>query len=202
MNALRRRPSRSPRTPHTAQLTLVFRYANECIPHASRGRPPEASRRRPVVPASQRAKILLTADIPPPIPARPGTTKTGLSRRRSRVRVPSARTLRRCTHSSRASSSAVSEGAFAAEYAAAAARGVFDATVACPQPGPRSRVIQSGHRRCLPKRARPRPGRTNKQRVTPPRPIWCERAAIPARGFRYAAHQGRHGPSGRATPFA
>jgi hypothetical protein len=44
-------------------------------------------------------------------------------------------------------------------------------------------VVQSAHRRCLPKRARPRPGRTNKQRVTPPRPIWCERAAIPARGL-------------------
>jgi hypothetical protein len=62
------------------------------IPRTSRRRSPENPRPPPEIPATRRAKNPLSPVIQL-IPAQPGTTKTGLSRRRSRVRVPSLPSL-------------------------------------------------------------------------------------------------------------
>jgi hypothetical protein len=80
------RPARG----ETASRThpIVYYYANE----PSRAHPAGACRKLPQAPGNPRKATVGKPCSPrqsPPIPAQPGTTKTGLSRRRSRVRVPS-----------------------------------------------------------------------------------------------------------------
>ena len=82
-----RQPRRESR-PHPAQIPLVSQRDNG----ASRAHPAGGRRRLPQAPAEPRKARLgkpCSRLKAPPIPAQPGTTKTGLSRRRSRVRVPS-----------------------------------------------------------------------------------------------------------------
>ena len=89
----RRRPLASRRTPRPVQLRLVFSYGND----ASRTFPAGGRRNLPPIPANPRnARVERPCSRRkfPPIPAQPGSTMTGLSRRSSRVRVPSLPSLK------------------------------------------------------------------------------------------------------------
>jgi hypothetical protein len=74
---------RVPSAPASSQL------GQRRIPHKSRGRPPEAPA-HPANPRNARVERPCSRRKSPPIPARPASAMTGLSRRRSRVRVPVA----------------------------------------------------------------------------------------------------------------
>jgi hypothetical protein len=78
--------------PDPAQIPFVSLGDNG----ASRAHPAGGRRRLPQAPAEPRKGTVGKPCSPrqsPPIPAQTGTTKTGLSRRRSRVRVPSLLSL-------------------------------------------------------------------------------------------------------------
>ena len=86
-DALRRPPS-----PRVERFVLHgsagFQLRQRCIPHISRRSPPEPPAHARESLYRKGRKTLLTGESPP-IPAQPASAKTGLSRRRSRVRVPS-----------------------------------------------------------------------------------------------------------------
>jgi len=77
---------RVPSAPASSQL------GQRRIPHKSRGRPPEVPAHPRESPQCEGRKALLMAKSLP-IPARPAGAMTGLSRQRSRVRVPSLPSL-------------------------------------------------------------------------------------------------------------
>src|SRR6266702_1973998 len=87
-DARRRRLFATAQAPRTAQLSLVVSEDN----HTSRAHPAGGRRKPPPTPANPRNASVEKARSQgesPPIPAQAGCAMTGLSRRRSRVRVPS-----------------------------------------------------------------------------------------------------------------
>jgi hypothetical protein len=80
------RPRRCPRMPQPSRASPTKTTSDPArIPREVAG----SLSRRPVIPASQVPKKSCSWQKSPPTPAQPGSAKTGLSRRRSRVRVPS-----------------------------------------------------------------------------------------------------------------
>ena len=87
-NAGKQRKNRQVRVLCIPRPSRRRQQRQRAIPHTSRGRPPEAPAGVRQSPQAKRRKPCSSGKSPL-IPARPGTTKTGLSRRRSRVRSPS-----------------------------------------------------------------------------------------------------------------
>jgi hypothetical protein len=92
-NALSLKPMRTHLALESASVgtpneSLCLQLRQRPIPRSSRRRSPEAPARSRESPQGQRRKTCSRRESPP-IPAQPGSAMTGLSRRRSRVRVPS-----------------------------------------------------------------------------------------------------------------
>ena len=114
----------------------------------SRRYPAGRRRKLPPAPANYRkptAGKTCSSRGSPPIPAQPGTTKTGLSRRRSRVRVPSLplKALQvglSCFHSSKRS---IRFGQQTISVAEPAFRGTTSGPGRCARPGPAGRPVDA-----------------------------------------------------------